>query len=114
MGFVAGFSDGTYDNVVPNSNGAHFGKISRFILATLGSVAVTILTTADADLKGFFGGFTDGTYSCVVPTNNGARVGRDGAVQQRIGLGLDKDRCGFEGVQRRLHGLHLRSCRAVQ
>jgi hypothetical protein len=39
-----------------NSNGAHFGNKSRFILATLGSVAVTILTTTDAHIKGFFGG----------------------------------------------------------
>jgi len=76
-GFQGGFTDGTYGYMVPNSNGAYFGKVARFLLSDFSSVSVLDLAATDPDLKGFIGGFTDGTYGYVVPyINDGGNFGK--------------------------------------
>ena len=75
-GFHGGFTDGTHGYLVPSDNGAAFGKVARFGLATFSTVKVLDLTSTDGDLKGFIGGFTDGTHGYLVPHNNGAKFGK--------------------------------------
>ena len=75
-GFFKGFTDGTHGYLVPYNNGAAFGKVARFDLATFSAVEVLDLTSTDGDLKGFYGGFTDGTHGYLVPYYNGAYFGK--------------------------------------
>ena len=107
-GFIAGFRDGTYGYAVPYYNGAHFGKVAFWALASFGQVQLLDLTLMDPALKGFNGGFSDGTYSYAVPYRNGVWFGKVahwalasfGAGQ---GAGPDADGPSHGGLPRRLH-----------
>ena len=58
---------GDYGYLVPYNNGAWFGKVVRFDLATFSQVAVLDLTATDGALKGFWGGFASDDYGYLVP-----------------------------------------------
>jgi len=77
-GFFGGFAAGAYGYLVPYHNGAHFGKVVRFDLATFTVVTVLDVPTVagDGDLKGFHGGFAAGDHGYLVPYSNGAYHGK--------------------------------------
>ena len=70
------FRDGTYGYAVLYNNGAYFGKVARWALASFDQVQVLDLTETDPTLKGFYGGFSDGIYGYAMPFNNGAYFGK--------------------------------------
>ena len=74
-GFIGGFTDGRYGYLVPHSNGAYHGILTRVDLQYFNTTSnVTYLdvsTAGNTNAKGFLGGFTDGKYGYLVPYYNG-------------------------------------------
>ena len=98
-GFDGGFASGDYGYVVPHNNGARFGKVARFDLATFSQVQVLDLTATDTDLKSFYGGFAWGDYGYVVPYSNGKVARFDFATFSQVQVldltATDADLKGF-------------------
>ena len=71
-GFHGGFTDGRYGYLVPHSNGAYHGILTRVDLQnfTISGVSYVNVSTGNANAAGFIGGFTDGRYGYLVPYNN--------------------------------------------
>ena len=72
-GFIGGFTDGRYGYLVPHSNGAYHGILTRVDLQnfTISGVSYVNVSTGNANAAGFIGGFTDGRYGYLVPYYNG-------------------------------------------
>ncbi|MBF8263360.1 MAG: hypothetical protein HW387_1025 [Parachlamydiales bacterium] len=80
MGFAGGVFDGRYVYLIPYSNVARFGQITRYdtTLPFLNANSYTCFNTTavNANSKGFQGGVFDGRYVYLVPNNNGAAFGQ--------------------------------------
>jgi hypothetical protein len=77
-GFQGGFTDGRHAYLVPYSNGAVHGILTRVDLSNYTTSGVSYLdvsTAGNTGAKGFGGGFTDGRYAYLVPYFNGAQHG---------------------------------------
>ena len=72
-GFHGLIYDGRYAYLIPHSNGAYHGIVTRVDLQNFNTASIAYLNVAagNANAVGFIGGFTDGRYGYLVPYNGG-------------------------------------------